>query len=1293
MNDTSSDKPGSLDNFLAKNSNSQALAHGLEIHKKGNFELISIDVRSHGVAYYKVKSERGWDSYNVVIQNFRGAKPNPSLHCSCPYNWGGLCKHRVAALIDLSNKGHWEEPMPEPPPVVYDMLDSVLPINDLSDTSLRAVVSDDHWKKRTTIKKVEILAAKNGVAETRVIFNGYEQVQRFSRIKIGEIHSSCACAQKIGHPCCEHKLAALLTLREQYGSLAFESMRDWTAQKNQLLSEYGFNTDDDLRGKFDFKINNKGILELKVLDPGIKAPDQLSGWWKSNSERFKSVSRTLSLGASTEEEPDTRRILIYSLTMTGVNLVPDVTLVPLTGRYNESKDKLSHISKIEQIYAQYGTDSGEMPAITDQDSRLLHIARSGFAYQAIATHLRKQGFSLPYWHYSNFNLNEADDILKEALLNHIGGIWDRVLPLLADKFTVFSNDTQNRVNSLHRTTVIAQPLRPRFELRSEGDFIVLEGFTDFGEETISIEKLEPLGFWLRTYEGKVAKLSQYRDALLLQQFNNTGKIKIKKDYLPSFLANFVLPLTAHYSVDFSIDKDIDYQKLSWKEGRIYLKEDASHLLLIPMYAYSEKASSLKVFANETLPKDPETETQEPVVEFTDDGRKDHITFDESSDQITIWNRQPEKEKAFREQISALHEDFKYQVGDFFHIPFNDVLRNHWLFQFFEHCTTQGIAIFGFSQLKKFKYNPNRPKVQIRASSGIDWFDMKMEIFFGEQVASLAEVRKAVLNKQQYVQLGDGSIGMLPEEWIAQYANLFKFGQVQGDSMKVSKMHFSLIDQLSEHIDNEKLLQELAEKKQKLLHFKEIKNIPLPKNITATLRDYQQEGFKWLNFLDEFSWGGCLADDMGLGKTLQVLTFLQEIKNRDGGGTSLIVMPTTLIFNWQAEIKKFTPELTYYVHRGITRQRNTDFLPQYDLILTTYGTLRSDVEFMKEFKFRYIVLDESQAIKNPGSLTSKAVKLLSAQNRLVMTGTPVENNTFDLYSQVEFLNPGLLGTQEFFRSEFANPIDKHRDADRASDLRQLIYPFILKRTKEEVAKDLPDKTETILFCEMGKKQRKVYETFRDSYKMRIMEKMEEEGREKSAFLILEGLLKLRQICDSPELLSDDEDYGTESTKLDEIIREIEENAGNHKILVFSQFLKMLDLVRQHLEKANISYEYLDGQTRDRADRVNHFQNNEQCRVFLMSLKAGGVGINLTEADYVYLIDPWWNPAVEQQAIDRTHRIGQTKKVFAYRMICKDTVEEKIMELQAKKKDIARDLISTEEGLLKKLTKDDIVALFT
>ena len=1259
-----------IDIYLSANATTQSLDKGLYIYRHGKYDLLVFDPKEGGLAIFKVQSERGGDQYTVTIRNFQGKKTLTSA-CTCPYDWGGLCKHRVAALMALSERNLIDEPEPE---LQYNMLDNDLRLPDLSDQSLRMNTAESTWKNRNISKKVMLFKATNGYSEGRVTLQKEEFTFRFARISPGLVQSTCSCAQLLPDPLCAHKLAALMVLREQFGPLAFESMRDWTEEKNGLLAAYGFSLSDDLEGKFSFRVNEQGRLELNVLDKAIQSPSQLGQWWQRHPSLTTAVSPTFSVPKALEKEEDAaQRVLVYALTKMDQMNLPDLTLVPLTARYQPDKDKLSHLGKLENMYATYG-DQSEVPEISQTDSRLLNIAKKSFTTTALIAAVRTTGEQLPRWYYQSITLSELSEPARVAAREHLGQVWALTLPLLRDKITVISSDTQHRVNSLTRVQVLPQPVKPTFQLREEGDFAVLEAFVTLGEDLVPAGKITFLGFWLLQYTDKIAKIADYAAATVLHQLAPTGSVKVKKDFLPNLLAEFVLPLTAQFSVEFNIDKQIDYQPLAFTEGRIYLKEDEENLLLIPMFAYQNPT--------------PEA----PDFEFLLDGKKERVTY--ADDQITVWERLPDREQDFYRFVRELHPEFEQQAGQpFFYLPFGEVMKNQWLFRFFETAKAQAAPVFGFNQLKKFKYNPNRGAIKIRASSGIDWFDMKVEVAFGDQFASLTDVRKAILKKQNYIQLGDGSLGMLPEEWLEQYASLFKFGQVKGDELKVSKLHFSLIDDLYAQIDDEQIQQEILDKKRKLLYFKEIQDVPLPKNITATLRDYQQEGYKWLHFLDEFSWGGCLADDMGLGKTLQVLTFLQEQKNRFPDAVNLVDVPTTLLFNWQAEVDKFAPELRIHLHRGIGRQRNMDFLKTCDIVLTTYGTLRSDIETFKKVRFNYVVLDESQAIKNPDSLTSKAVKLLSAKNRLVMTGTPVENNTFDLYSQMDFLNPGLLGGQEFFRTEFATPIDKHRDEEKARELRKLIYPFLLKRTKEEVAKDLPDKTETILYCEMGKKQRKVYDTFREAYRQRIVDKMAVEGKEKSSFLILEALLKLRQICDSPALLSDDADYGDDSAKLDEIIREIEENASNHKILIFSQFLKMLDLIRQHLNKAGIPYEYLDGSTQDRASRVRNFQEDQQCRVFLMSLKAGGVGINLTEADYVYIVDPWWNPAVEQQAIDRTHRIGQEKKVFAYKMICKDTVEEKILQLQAKKMNIAKDLISTEQGLIKKLTQDDIVGLFS
>src|SRR5678810_855915 len=386
---------------------------------------------------------------------------------------------------------------------------------------------------------------------------------------------------------------------------------------------------------------------------------------------------------------------------------------------------------------------------------------------------------------------------------------------------------------------------------------------------------------------------------------------------------------------------------------------------------------------------------------------------------------------------------------------------------------------------------------------------------------------------------------------------------------------------------------------------------------------------------------------------------------------------------------------YRIHHGAARTRTKEELTDHEITITTYGTLRSDIKLFMSVDFDYVILDESQAIKNPSSKVTRAAGLLNAKHKLCMSGTPLQNNTFDVFAQMNFLNPGMLGTMEFFRQEFSIPIDKFGEEDRKDHLRKILYPFILRRTKEQVAKDLPDKQEMVLFCEMEDEQRKIYDAYRNDYRNQILGTIESQGIQRSQLTILQGLMKLRQICDSPAILNEAEKFENHSIKLEELTREITENIGNHKALIFSQFLGMLALIRGKLEEIGVKYEYFDGSTSapDREKAIQAFQNDDETRVFLISLKAGGVGLNLTAADYVYIVDPWWNPAVEQQAIDRTHRIGQTKNIFAYRMICKDTIEDKIIQLQEKKRLLAKELISDDTTFIKALTRDDVEYLFS
>jgi SNF2 family DNA or RNA helicase len=394
-----------------------------------------------------------------------------------------------------------------------------------------------------------------------------------------------------------------------------------------------------------------------------------------------------------------------------------------------------------------------------------------------------------------------------------------------------------------------------------------------------------------------------------------------------------------------------------------------------------------------------------------------------------------------------------------------------------------------------------------------------------------------------------------------------------------------------------------------------------------------------------------------------------------------------VFNWKQEAARFTPQLRVLDYTGA--ERNGDDFRAYDFVLTTYGTLRRDVPRMQETEFDYLVLDEAQAVKNAATESSKAVRLLRGRNRLALSGTPIENHLGELWTLFEFLNPGMLGTAGVFKLGAA----RNPDPDTRRLLAHALRPFILRRTKQQVASELPPKTEQTVYCEMDPGQRKLYSELRQHYRNTLLRRVDDQGMAKSKIQVLEALLRLRQAACHPGLI-DKARAAEPSAKLEVLIEQLREVIDEcHKALVFSQFTSMLTIVRERLDAANITYEYLDGATADRQARVERFQNDPQCRLFLISLKAGGLGLNLTAADYVFLLDPWWNPAVESQAIDRAHRIGQTQQVFAYRLIAKDTVEEKVLELQNSKRDLAAAIITEDNSVIRTLKREDLELLLS
>jgi non-specific serine/threonine protein kinase len=605
----------------------------------------------------------------------------------------------------------------------------------------------------------------------------------------------------------------------------------------------------------------------------------------------------------------------------------------------------------------------------------------------------------------------------------------------------------------------------------------------------------------------------------------------------------------------------------------------------------------------------------------------------------------------------------------------------------------GFEIYGEDNLKVGRINRNTPTLRVSISSGIDWFDLKTVVQFGDQQASFHDIRKALKHGENYIKLADGSIGQIPAEWLEKYKHLWGLAEETEDGFRLSDLHLSLLDTLLEEDASIQTPPDLIRRRERFRHFERIASRPLPKGFTGELRPYQKHGYDWLHFLREYKFGGILADDMGLGKTVQVLAYLLSLQEQARGrkAAALLVVPKSLITNWQRESEKFTPSLRFLEYMGNFRNKDVSVFDAYDVVITTYGTMLRDIEILHKYKFHHVILDESQAIKNPLAKSAKAARLLNAEHRLVMTGTPVENNTFELWSQFAFLNPGLLGNMEYFRREFANPIESAGDEKSIELLRKLVFPFILRRTKEQVALELPPRTERIVYTDMDSAQKKLYAQTRERYRAELLGLIESEGLNTARFKVLEGLLRLRQIAIHPALV--DKKYKGDAPKFEVLLETLETlQAENHKALVFSQFVEMLKLVKQELDARKIKYVYLDGQTPNRQARVDLFQNDPSLPFFLISLKAGGVGLNLTAADYVIHLDPWWNPAVEMQASDRAHRIGQTKPVFVYKIIARNTVEEKILQLQEKKRTLVKNIIATEASFFKSLTREDVKVLF-
>lgn len=1231
--------------YIYNHGSDEVIRRGKRIFHTGGVQLQDVDAM-HDVVRFRVRNDQFYNHYTVAIQ--QASRPEEvTMRCQCPYNLGTICRHEVAALYllnDMVQSGFFNNNQPH-----YDQKHTVVRLREVSDSLIAIYCSPEamDWaRKKTAERHARLTQTASDTMSGQVADD--DKMYEVS-IRHGEeryFHTSCGCDEQ-AFPLCRHKALVFLQTLSEKGAGFFQQLRNYDLLKNKLLAQYGYSLKDDLTGKFEFA-NQQGRLVLRVLDPAIHKLDALP----------PPAPKEQPVAEPAGNEP------LALVAKYPTDIYPYVGWYLMTGERDPEnggiKGTPQPLGLHQYINAnRFPEESRDLlPAVRKlQPSEVLSFLKKSLSYGDLLEH-----------YTSLFQNNEAEEA-RQLLWEYLLPKYHKLLENYA-AYPLLFLEQNGKISPVQYSGVSARPVIKAIPATNGGVLLSLSWWLEGQRiDFIDVQQLnEALLLWDHTFFAT----DKVRNVLAVSSLLPNGTRHVTDAEWPAFLAEKIIPWRSHLEIE--LDKSFLAEDDSQPPARrLYVQEREGKLMLQPAFVYG--ATELK---------------------WGDAGD----VLQPSDGKLYITIRDGGEEQNFIREIRHLHSDMReITIGKhhYFYLPAATVFRDNWYFRFLEWTEEKKVTLSGWEGLDQLRINRHPPKTKIEISSGVDWFDTRMEVLFGDQQASLPELRKALSTRKNYVRLPDGSLGYLPDEWQQKYGLLLKIGQMRGGTVRVRKMHFSAIEPFQDELDDKTALAEIDARKKSLARAldQDFSRLRAAEGLEEKLRPYQRAGFQWQAFLCEAGWGGILADDMGLGKTVQSLAWLQHYKREHPESKFMVVCPTSLTFNWEAEVRKFTPDLRYHIHHGPKRATHSQDFLQADLIITTYGTMRSDIALLRPIHFDYVVLDESQSIKNPQSQAAKAAFQLNAAHRLCLSGTPVQNNTFDLFSQLHFLNPGMLGSREFFANEFANPIDKTGDKATQEQLRQLCYPFILRRTKEQVAQDLPPKTETILYCEMGAEQRKVYDSYRNNYRSELLGMIDNKGMRGAQFHVLQGLTRLRQICDSPALLHTEAKMTAESVKLEELLREITENIGQHKALVFSQFLGMLALLKNAFQKQGISYQYFDGGTSiaDREKAIRTFQNDENCRAFLISLKAGGIGLNLTAADYVYIVDPWWNPAVEQQAIDRAHRIGQTKNVIAYRLICKDTIEEKMLQLQERKKALAAGLVGDDAAMLKSLSRDDVAFLLS
>ena len=800
---------------------------------------------------------------------------------------------------------------------------------------------------------------------------------------------------------------------------------------------------------------------------------------------------------------------------------------------------------------------------------------------------------------------------------------------------------------------------------------------------VQLIKNQPKLFTYFTIENSKTELSKLKIYEFLMDKENVFYIINKKDYSTLQYLNKTAVLIKNEQ-DF-IDKIYKYLQKSYEI-------DAAGLFQEMTVEIAPKVEiQVTEVSGEFLMFIPRFNYDGNVVE----GEAEQFQIIEGFKKVTYIRNKKFEADAIK-QLKEAHPNFKNKNS--LYLKFSEASKKNWFYNFYHNTLKENFTVVGMDMLSYFRYSDYKMETSFKIIKTIgNEIVAEVKVKFGKEKVSLKALQKAVIEERKFVFLKDNSLGALTEEWVDQYAMILKFGQIDGDEITFAKWILIVSEKLVNQQKNLKLLlpDNWLDKWEKWNQTDE-KLYEVPKSVNATLRPYQQKGYEWLNLMAEVNAGTLLADDMGLGKTLQTISSIAHLLEENPNAKIVIITPASLIFNWKEEFKKFTPHLKTFIYHGSGRKFEDYVVEGANIIITSYSTVRNDTEYFNSIIWDMSVLDESHNIKNLNALQTQAVLSLVAKRRIILNGTPIMNNVFDLYPQFNFILPQIFHSPKKFREEFEKPISKNMAEDSMQQLKKLTNPFILRRTKELAAPDLPSKTESVMWCEMQPEQREAYETIKKQVKSNVLVEVKDKGVNKAKLNVLQGINKLRQVCSSPRLIKSEPNFaGISSVKIDNLIESITTNLKDNKVIVFSQFLETIKILSEGFEKNNIKYVAFDGSTpsEKRMELVSEFQSpDSDIQVFLLSLMAGNSGINLTAANYVYLVEPWWNKAVQQQAIDRVHRIGQSQKVFAYNMICKDTIEEKILALQNKKQFISDEVIGNDEGFVKSLTQEDIEFLF-